>query len=351
MKKNFIEINKRKIGEGYPPYIIAEISANHNGSLENAKKIIKKAKNCKADAVKLQTYTPDTLTINSDKEDFLIKGGLWDSYNLYDLYEEAHTPFEWHKPLFEYAKKIDITIFSTAYDETAVDLLENLGNPAYKIASFEVVDLPLIKYVAKTKKPMIISTGMADLDEITEAFEIAKEHGSGQVALLHCVSGYPTPPDQINLSTISDMKSKFDTVIGLSDHTLGTSVSVASIPLGTSIIEKHICLSRQNDGVDSAFSLEPNELLNLCENTRTSWKAIGKPGYERKKVEKDNIKFRRSIYVTEDIKAGEYFSEKNIKRIRPGYGLPPKYYDDILGKKSRENLERGTALTWDFVEK
>lgn len=351
MKKDCIEIANRKIGHSYPPYIIAEMSANHNGSIDRAKETIMMAKNVKADSVKIQTYTPDTLTINSEKDDFRISGGLWDGYNLYELYQEAHTPYEWHKELFDYADEIGITIFSTAYDETAVDLLEDLNNPAYKIASFEAIDLPLIKYVASTNKPIIISTGMADLDEITEAYETARDHGSGEVVLLHCVSGYPAPVDQINLKTIPDLRDKFGTLVGLSDHTMGTSVSVASIALGACVIEKHVCLSRSEEGVDSSFSLEPQELEELCMNTKIAWESLGSPGYKRKPVEDENIKFRRSIYAVKDIKKGECLTKDNIRRIRPGFGLEPKYYDEILGLKSPEDIEFGTAIKWNHIKK
>jgi len=345
-----MKIDNRPIGPKFPPYIIAELSANHNGQLARAKKTIGMAKSMGADAIKLQTYTADTLTIKSDKEDFQIHGGLWDGYNLYELYEEAHTPYEWHKELFEHARDLRITCFSTAYDESAVDLLEDLNNPAYKIASFEAIDLPLIKYVAQTKKPIIISTGMASLDEISEAFETAYENGSGEIILLHCVSGYPVPPEQTNLATIADIAKKFKVVTGLSDHTLGTSVAVAGVALGACVIEKHVCLSRKDKGVDSAFSLEPDELKQLCENTKIAWKAIGSPGYDQKEVEVDNIKFRRSIYAVKDIRKGDIFTEDNIRRIRPGYGLKPKYFSDVIGKKSNLNLEAGTAIKWDHIE-
>ena len=346
-----IKIDGKSIGSDHPPYIIAEMSANHNGELERAKKIIDMTKSMGADAIKLQTYTPDTLTIRSNKEDFSIKGGLWDGYNLYDLYQQAHTPYEWHKELFDFAKKVDITCFSTAYDESAVDLLEDLNNPAYKIASFEAVDLPLIKYVASTKKPIIISTGMANFEEISEAYHTAFDNGATEIILLHCVSGYPVPADQINLSTIGDIAEKFDVIPGLSDHTLGTSVSVAGVAMGARVIEKHVCLSRQDKGVDSEFSLEPSELKELCESTKLAWEAIGIPGYERKEVEKDNIKFRRSIYAIADIKAGEKFTSENIRRIRPGFGIKPKHYYDLIGKESRSDIETGTAISWEHINK
>lgn len=345
-----IKIGDRKIGADYPPYIIAELSANHNGDIERAFKTINMAKKMGADAVKLQTYTADTMTINCDNEDFQIHGGLWDGYDLYRLYQWAQTPFEWHKEIFDYARKIEITCFSTPFDETAVDLLEDLNAPAYKIASFEAIDLPLIKYVAQTKKPMIISTGMANLEEIEDAVESARAGGCNELVLLHCISGYPAPVEQSNLRTIRDLAKRFDVVSGLSDHTLGTAVSVAGVALGACLIEKHVTLSRSDKGADSEFSLEPDELHKLCTETRDAWSALGIAGYERKPIENASMKFRRSIYVVEDIKAGEKLSGSNIKRIRPGFGLPPKYFDELIGKTANVDLERGTALDWDYVD-
>ena len=351
MKINNILIDGRPIGHNFTPYIIAEMSANHNGNIGTAKKTIAMAKKMGADAVKIQTYTPDTLTIKSSKDDFNIKGGLWDGYNLYELYQEAHTPFEWHQELFEYAEKVGITIFSTAYDETAVDLLEELGNPAYKIASFEAIDLPLIKYVALTNKPIIISTGMANQEEISEALQVAQDNGSGEVILLHCVSGYPAPVDQVNLATIKDMEERFQVITGLSDHTMGTSVSIAGVALGACVIEKHVCLSREDKGVDSSFSMEPQELEELCVDSKIAWKAIGNASYDIKDIEKENIKYRRSIYAVKEISEGDIFTEENIRRIRPGYGLPPKYYNEIIGQKSIKKIEFGTAIKWDHIDK
>lgn len=345
-----IQIENRKIGADYPPYIIAELSANHNGELERALKTIDMAKEMGADAIKLQTYTADTMTIDCEKDDFQIHGGLWDGYNLYRLYEWAQTPFEWHKEMFDHARKIGITCFSTPFDETAVDLLEDLNAPAYKIASFEAVDVPLIKYVAQTKKPMIISTGMANLEEIEDAVEAAREGGCEELVLLHCISGYPVPVEQSNLRTIRDLASRFEIVPGLSDHTLGTTVSVASIALGACVIEKHVTLNRNDKGPDSEFSLEPDELNRLCKETKDAWSALGVAGYERKPVEDASMKFRRSIYVIEDIKAGEKFTELNIRRIRPGYGLAPKHFDSLIGKTAKIDIECGTALTLEHVE-
>tara|TARA_Y100001970_G_scaffold280408_1_gene389349 strand:- start:1749 stop:2804 length:1056 start_codon:yes stop_codon:yes gene_type:complete len=345
-----INIDGREIGENRPPYIIAELSANHNGSLDRAFKTIEMSKLMGADAVKFQTYTPDTLTINSTNEDFQIKEGLWKGSTLYQLYESAYTPYEWHQDMFEYAKSINITCFSTPFDETAVDLLEDLNTPAYKVASFEIIDIPLIKYIASTKKPMIISTGMANKEEIEEAVEVSKENGSNEIVLLHCISGYPTPVDQSNLLTIPKMKEHFDLPIGLSDHTLGTEVSVTSIALGASVIEKHVTLDSSDKGPDSEFSLDPEQLNQLCNDCNSAWKALGSAGYERRPVEKENIKFRRSIYVVKDINPGELLTKENIRRIRPGFGLPPKHFGEILGKKAKVKISRGTPLDWEMVE-
>jgi len=344
-------INGRSIGPKFSPYIIAELSANHNGDLQRALKTISMAKEMGADAIKLQTYTADTLTIDCDREDFQIQGGLWDGYSLYKLYEQAHTPFEWHEEMFEYARKIGITCFSTPFDESAVDLLEDLNAPAYKIASFEVVDLPLIRYVAGTGKPMIISTGMANLEEITEAIEAARGAGCKDIVLLHCISGYPAPIDQSNLRTIRDIGERFNVVLGLSDHTLGTTVSVASVALGACVIEKHVTLSRADKGPDSDFSLEPAELKRLCVESKDAWAALGMAGYERKPVEESSMKFRRSIYVVKSIRTGETFTADNIRRIRPGFGLAPKYIDEILGKSATCDIDYGTALRWEHVQK
>jgi len=347
----YISIENRKIGSEYSPYIIAEMSANHKGKLEQALKTIEMAKSCGADAVKIQTYTPDTMTIDCDKEDFQIHGGLWDGFSLYRLYQWAETPYKWHKPMFDHARKIGITLFSTPFDETAVDLLEDLNAPAYKIASFESVDLPLIEYVARTGKPMIISTGMANLEEITEAVETARQGGCNDLVLLHCISSYPAPVEQSNLRTIPDLARKFDVITGLSDHTLGTAVSIASVALGASLIEKHFTLSREDKGPDSEFSLEPSELEKLCVETKEAWLALGNAGYERNPSEESSLKFRRSIYVVKDISAGDLFTEENIRRIRPGSGLAPKYYKGLLGKRAATKLTSGTAIQWSHVDR
>jgi N-acetylneuraminate synthase len=342
MKK--ININGREISRNTRPYIIAELSANHNGSIERAFDTISAAKKAGADAIKLQTYTPDTITLQCDKPDFQIKGGLWDGYTLYELYKEAQTPFEWHKPLFEHARKTGITVFSSPFDSTAVDLLEDLNTPAYKIASFEAIDIPLITYVAQTGKPMIISTGMANAEEIEEAVNCARDNGCTELALLHCVSSYPAPADQYNLRTIADLAQRFNVVSGLSDHTLGNITAITAVSTGASIVEKHFILSRAEGGPDSAFSIEPLELEHLCRDCHTAWQALGVVTYERQEAEKANLQFRRSIYAVKDIAAGEQLTEENIRSIRPGYGLRPAEYSSVLGKSARTPIQAGTPL-------
>ena len=297
-----IKINGRNIGPGYAPFVIAEMSANHNGDLDTAFRIIQEAKKAGADAIKIQTYLPDTITLNSNLPDFQITDGLWAGRTLYDLYEWAHTPWEWHKPLFERALEIGITIFSSPFDNTAVELLEDLNAPAYKIASFEAIDLPLIKYVASTGKPMIISTGMADAEEIQEAIDAAREGGCRELAILHCVSGYPAPSSDYNLRTIPDMIQRFGLVTGLSDHTLDNSTAIASVALGASIIEKHFTLDRKGGGPDDSFSLEPKDFAVLCQNVHIAWEALGVIDYGRKSSELGNVKFRRSLYFVKDLK-------------------------------------------------
>lgn len=344
-----ISIEGRRIAIDEPPYIIAELSANHNGSLEKAFELISAAHAAGADAVKLQTYRPDTITLNCDSEDFVIRGGLWDGRTLYELYQEAYTPWEWHKPLFEHARKIGLTIFSSPFDHTAVDLLEDLNAPAYKIASFEAVDLPLIKYVASTGKPIIISTGMADAEEIQEAIDAARDGGCKELAILHCVSGYPAPPEDYNLRTISDMVERFGLVTGLSDHTLDNSTAIASVALGASIIEKHFTLDRRGGGPDDTFSLEPGELTVLCRDARTAWKALGKVDYSRKTSEQQNVKFRRSLYFVRDVAEGQLVQKDDVRSVRPGYGLPPKYLEDVIGRRVRVNVASGTPVSWELI--
>lgn len=348
MKKE-ISIAGRPIGQHYPPYIIAELSANHNGRLETALQIIEEAKKSGADAVKLQTYTADTITLNCDSEEFMIRGGLWDGKSLYQLYQEAHMPWEWHKPLFEHARKHDITIFSSPFDNTAVDLLEDLNAPAYKIASFEAVDLPLIKYVASTGKPMIISTGMADAEEIQEAIEAAREGGCKELAILHCVSGYPAPAEDYNLRTIPDMIQRFGLVTGLSDHTLDNTTAIASVVLGASIIEKHFTLDRSGGGPDDSFSLEPAELAALCRDSKTAWSALGKVDYGCKSSEKNNVKFRRSLYFVKDLKAGDIITKSSVRSVRPGFGLPPKHLAELIGKHTKTDISENTPVSLDFI--
>ena len=347
---NTVKIANRLIGSELPPYIIAEISANHNGSMQTALRIIDEAKKSGADAVKLQTYTPDTITLNSNNPDFCIQGGLWDGYTLYELYQKAHMPWDWHKPIFEYAKKIGMTIFSSPFDITAVDLLEDLGAPAYKIASFEAIDLPLIRYAASTGKPLIISTGMADLEEIEEAVHTAHEAGCFQLAILHCVSGYPAPPEDYNLKTIPDMIGRFGLVTGLSDHTLDNTTAIASVALGASIIEKHFTLDRTAGGPDDSFSLEPAEFANLCQSAKSAWLAKGSIDYGQKSSEQGNIQFRRSLYFTEDLNAGDTISQDNIRSVRPGFGLPPKYYEKILGTKVNTSVQKNSPVTFSVIE-
>ena len=345
----FITIDGKEIGDDYSPYVIAEMSANHNGDIDNAYKIIEMAKSAGADAIKMQTYTADTLTIDCDLPDFQLEEGLWAGRSLYNLYQEACTPWEWHKPLFDYAKNIGITIFSSPFDNTAVDLLEDLNAPAYKIASFEAVDLPLIKYVAQTGKPVIISTGMADAEEIQEAIGAAREGGCKELAILHCVSGYPAPAEDYNLRTMVDMQQRFDLVTGLSDHTLDNTTAITSVALGASIIEKHVTLDRNGGGPDDSFSLEPTELKALCEAAKAAWQALGEVDYGRKSSELANVKFRRSLYFVKDMNAGDVINKDMIKSIRPGYGLPPKFESQLLGKKVSSNIKTGMPVSWDLI--
>ena len=344
-----ISIDGRKIGTDYAPYIIAEMSANHNGSIENAFKIIEQAKRCGADAVKLQTYTADTITLNSCAPEFMIRGTLWDGQSLHELYQKAHMPWDWHKPLFDFAREQDITIFSSPFDFSAVDLLESLNAPAYKIASFEMVDLPLIRYVAQTGKPMIISTGMADADEIAEAVETAKSAGCRELVVLHCVSGYPAPAADYNLRTLPDMAARFDTLVGLSDHTLDNTTAVASVVLGACVIEKHFTLNRNGGGADDSFSLEPDGLQALCRDSKTAWQALGRVHYGLKSSEQGNVQFRRSLYFVKDLQKGDTIDETCIRSVRPGFGIAPKHFDELIGKRLTRNVQANTKTDWaDF---
>ncbi len=343
------EISNKKIGKTQPPFVIAELSANHNGNIEVAKESIIAAKNSGADAVKLQTYTPDTMTINFDSDEFLIKDGLWKGSNLYELYEEAYTPYEWHEELFEVAKEENIICFSTPFDESAIELLESLEVPAYKVASFEVTDLTLLKNIALTKKPVIMSTGMADQDEIEEAVSTLKLNGTDRLAILHCVSGYPISPKDANLQTLVDLEKKYNCVVGLSDHTLTNATAISAVALGASIIEKHFIIDRSLGGPDSSFSITPDQLRNLKDATKEARESIGTVNYDLKGDEKSMVKFRRSLYAVKDIKLGEKFTKENIRRIRPGFGIEPKFYDEILGKTAKDNIKFGTALNWDLI--
>lgn len=344
-----VEIDGRPIGSGHPPYILAELSGNHNGELERALHMMEAAAATGADAIKLQTYTPDTITIDYDGPGFKIEGGLWDGRTLYDLYREAHTPFEWHEALFQKGKELGITVLSTPFDETAVDLLAELEAPAYKIASFEVIDLPLVAYVARKGKPMIISTGMASLGEINEAVQTARENGCDQIVLLHCVSSYPAKFEDSNIRTVPHLGEAFGCVAGLSDHTPGSVAAVTSVALGGCFVEKHFTLARAAGGPDAAFSLEPNEFAALVADCRHAWQALGRVSYDRSESERGSALLRRSLYAVEDIRAGEELTKENVRSIRPGHGLPPKHLPKILGRHAHEEIKRGTPLSWDLI--
>lgn len=347
---NPISINGHVIGPNKRPYVVAEMSANHNGSLEAALRIICEAKKAGADAIKIQTYRSDTITLKSDLPDFQITDGLWAGRTLYDLYEWAHTPWEWHAPLFEHARKLSITIFSSVFDNTAVDLLEDLNAPAYKIASFEAVDLPLIKYVASTGKPMIISTGMANVEEIQEAIDSARAGGCRELAILHCVSGYPAPAADYNLCTIPDLIQRFGLVTGLSDHTPDNSTAIVAVALGASIIEKHLTLDHRSGGPDDCFSIEPVEFAALCRGARTAWEALGTVNYGRKPSEAGNVKFRRSLYFVKDMKAGEEITAEAVRSVRPGFGLLPRYWHGVLGRRVVRDIARHTPVQIQDLE-
>lgn len=343
-------IDGREIGPGHPPYIVAELSANHNGHLERALETIEVAKRCGADAIKLQTYTAETMTIESDHPEFLIKGGPWDGFRLYDLYKWAQTPFEWHQAMFRHARQLGITVFSTPFDESAVDLLEELQAPAYKIASFELTDLPLIRYVARTGKPMILSTGMASEAEIDEAVRTARGSGAEDIVLLHCVSSYPAPVEQANVRQLVELARRFDTIPGLSDHTLGTAASVAAVAIGACLIEKHFTLARAEKGPDSEFSLEPEELRRLCRDAHDAWAALGHAGYTRQQAEQANLMFRRSVYFVRDVSAGAVVRREDVRRIRPGFGLAPKYFEEVIGRRLKVAVTKGTPTSWELFE-
>jgi pseudaminic acid synthase len=346
----FLTINSRRIGAGQPTYVVAEMSANHNRDFQHAVRIIEAAKQAGADAIKLQTYTADTLTMRCDNEYFRVgKGTLWEGRTLYDLYEEAHTPWDWQPKLKRVADELKMDLFSTPFDDSAVDFLETMSVPAYKIASFELVDLPLIRKVAGRRKPMIMSTGMASLAEIDTAVRTARAGGCDEVALLKCTSAYPAPPEEMNLRTIPHLAESFNLPVGLSDHTLGVAVPVAAVALGACIIEKHFTLSRKDPGPDSTFSLEPAELKQMIDSIRVAEKAVGQVRYEVNPTEQASKTFRRSLFVVADIKAGEVFTSQNVRCIRPGHGLAPHLADEILGRRAVRDIARGTPLRWDLV--
>lgn len=346
-----IKLDGVTVGAGAPPYLIAELSGNHQGSLATAKQLMSEAAARGAHAVKLQTYTPDTMTIRSERDDFKISAGLWKGYTLWDLYQWAHTPFEWHAELFAHAKSLGITCISTPFDESAVDLLENLNCPFYKIASFELLDIPLIEYVAKTGKPMILSTGMATLAEIQRAVQAAKRAGAQELVILHCISGYPTPVEQANLKTLHALQREFNTVVGLSDHTLGNAVAIAAVVMGASLVEKHFTLDRSAGGPDAEFSMQPQDISDLSRDLLAAWQAIGKIDFSCQPAEQGNLKFRRSIYVVADIKAGDLFTPQNIRRIRPGFGLPAYEYPQILGQRAASDIAAGTPLRAEQIQR
>lgn len=351
MKYN-ITIGNLKVGLGYPVWIIAELSANHNQDFDQAVKLIKAAKEAGADAIKLQTYTPDTMTINCDNEYFRIKKGtIWEGKNMYELYKEAYTPWEWQPKLKNIAGELGMHLFSTPFDKTAVDFLEKMDIPAYKIASFELVDIPLIQYVAKMKKPIIMSTGMATSEEINEAVTAARKSGCKEIALLKCTSAYPARPEEMNLLTIPHMSEKWSVPVGLSDHTLGIAIPVAAVALGASIVEKHFTISRKTPGPDSAFSLEPPEFKAMVEAIRMTEKSLGKVSYNVTDHETASRVFRRSLFVVKDMKAGERFTEENVRSIRPAHGLPPKFLNDVIGKRSSQDIPGGTPLSSSLIKK
>ncbi|MGA9659459.1 MAG: pseudaminic acid synthase [Asticcacaulis sp.] len=344
-----ISIAGRKIGAAHEPYIICEISGNHNGSLDRALSLIDAAAQTGCDAIKLQTYTADTITMDSDRPEFQLQGGLWDGRSLYELYQEAHTPFDWHPALFERAKKHGVTCFSSPFDESAVDLLASLEAPAYKIASFELVDLPLVAYVAQQGKPMIMSTGMANAEEIDAAVQTARKFGSGEIVLLHCVSSYPSEIKDANVRTVPDLGRRFGVPSGLSDHTFGSAASVAAIALGGCVIEKHFTLARSDGGPDAGFSLEPDEFAALVRDCKAAWQALGRVHYDTLGTEQASKTFRRSLYVMQDVKQGEALTKANIRSIRPGLGLAPARLWNVLGKTASRDLKRGEPLSADMI--
>lgn len=346
-----LTIDGRKIGVGHKPYVIAELSACHNGNFDSAIQLIEIAKGAGADAVKIQTYTPDTITLDCDRPEFFIRGGLWDGQSLYQLYKNAHTPWEWHEHLFAKAQSLGITLFSSPFDNTAVELLENLNAPAYKIASFELVDLPLISRVAQVGKPMIMSTGMATLAEIEEAITCAMDHGAQEVALLHCVSGYPAPAGDYNLKTMADLKAKTGLPVGLSDHSIGSTTAIGAVSLGACIVEKHLTLDRNGGGPDDSFAIEPEEFVAYCRDINLAFEALGNVQYGMVESESGNIQFRRSLYAVDDIGMGDPITAANVRSIRPGNGLAPKHLPNLMGRRTTKHIKRGTPMHWDLVAK
>ena len=344
-----ITIDGRMIGEGHEPYIICELSGNHNGSLDRALMLLERAAATGADAIKIQSYTPDTITIDHDGPGFTVEGGLWDGRTLYELYGEAQTPFEWHEALFAKARELGVTLFSSPFDESAVDLLDSLGAPAYKIASFEAVDLPLVAYAASKGKPLIISTGMANPAEIKAAVDTARDNGCDEIVLLHCVSSYPAPDEQSNVRCVPHLAQQYGTISGLSDHTFGSPVAVAAVALGASVVEKHFTLARTDGGPDAAFSLEPDEFASLVTDCKRAWRALGSVTGEVQQAESASVQFRRSLYVVADITAGEPLTKANIRSIRPGHGLAPAHLPEILGRKAARCLKRGEPLDWAAI--
>jgi N-acetylneuraminate synthase len=345
------KIGSRKIGIDQPAFIIAEVSANHGGDIKKALKIIDAAADAGADALKLQTYTPDTITIDSDRPEFVVKvNDAWKGKTLYELYGEAFTPWEWHKELFAHAKKRGMLAFSSPFDVTAVDFLETLKVPAYKVASFEVIDIPLLEAIGKTKKPVIMSRGLATTEEIALALKTLRKFGTTDLIILQCISGYPARPEDMHLSTIPDIAKRFKVLPGLSDHTLNNDIAIASIALGAAVIEKHLTMKRSDGGPDAAFSLEPQEFMHMVNSIRMIEGAIGVPSYERSTSERENIVFRKSLFVVKDVKRGDRFTSENVRSIRPGNGLPPKEYRAIIGKRASRDIARATPLSWKLIE-
>lgn len=344
------EINGTKIGPEHSPYMVAELSGNHNGDLDRALELISAAKHAGASAVKIQTYTPETITLDCDRSEFQLTQGLWKGQSLFALYQQAHTPWEWHEAMFRHARDIGVTLFSSPFDPTAVDLLVELGAPAFKIASFEIVDLPLVKYAARHRKPMIISTGMANTEEMAEAVAAVREVSDAPIVLLHCTSAYPAPPDEAHLRTMVDLQQRFDVLVGLSDHTTGIAVPVAAVSLGAVFVEKHFMLSRALGGVDSAFSVEPQEFKAMADACRTAWRALGRVDHSLKPSEIESREYRRSLYVVVDVPAGTELTPEHVRSIRPGRGLLPKHLPDVLGRRAMRDLKRGEPFHWDMIQ-